>query len=286
MAIQYGNMNPYAGLAGAVATGMELGMRDRTSQVVIPDPDKEPGLPPQPKPITILKDEMKELEIYSDYHKRTNKPDYNAEDRGTLYASLLESKGVKTNLIRAAVEANIDPSKIKKVFDKVSAEDPTAQTEILALSKEFNKAGFPMGSEAIKEKMAQYGEMGKEYATVADKWKQDRILKVKTAVYNIEKVMTDSSNFTDNGRKRMNPETMNVVAKLNKFLGEWAQLDPAGFVAERGAKQGRGGSEPTITTRMSDDPVTGGTVYSVAGKNVSPERVKRNIIKARQKGKV
>lgn len=234
--IQYGRINPYAGLTEGVSRGMALGaqmQRNAPSDVVIADP----GTWQDYDKSMFFQNESKDLANYRQWEKDAKSDD--PAIREQYFKDLEKSGAMQSRIMAGAIKAGYKPKEIEETLTSVINNDETAVAKINKL-KTLLKKKDPA---AYKDLLAKENEI-----------KAARIGQLEGVLGSIIEYHEDPRKYQ--GRTgRVNEATTNVIRKEDQYIAELYQLDPARAKAyleqRRGQRGGRGGSSTERTRLMN-----------------------------------
>jgi len=231
MAIQYGPMNPYAGLADAVATGMQLGsMRDKKTNFNLPDPGEAESVDMN----KFLAPEKSSLDAWEEYEK-TNK------GKDPKYNQNVANLNVDSPAIKAMIQSGKYTAKeAGDVVDKISRGDSN-------MGNYFQSAIDRVGETTVAGK-------------ALIKKKQEYLDAQKQATYGrigqLEKYFEGTSRIKANPEGRYSKETVESFSKEPKYSKEYYQLLLSTGQADKVlGKRGSGGGSNQGTRKQYYDSI-------------------------------
>lgn len=213
--IQYGNMNPLAGITQSVATGLQLGSmsgqrQSRESQQtqgpVIPVPERKTV-----QPSDILQQEANDLSIAEDYYKQIKGA--SEKDKTEIFSTLADEK-IGSPLVKEMLKNNIKLEEINPIFQKIKTGN-FSQTDIKVLKSKFG-GDNSTGARIIDQKIDQARKMQTQYD-------QEYSNSLKGVVQDIQKI---KEGMFEGKVKNFAPEVEQTIRSQYSMLSEIAKVDP------------------------------------------------------------
>jgi len=229
MAIQYGSMNPYAGLADSVAMGMQLGRMNRRSEIEVSDPDEYIKKTVKPIPTFdttgYTKDTESQTEKYSKIKKDIESTYSDKNKKDEAY-----TKQISDPLVLGAAKNGINPKMIEGLNKEIKQGNFKEADNIAGLLLDKIGKGTPEG-QAFANKIVQMKTAYSDYIskTKVAKEEQSEIVKFayKGALDTIKEIKDEPYKWLDPKSGRPSESVVNLLKNEAKYM---SGLGPAGYV--------------------------------------------------------